>query len=140
MSSFMFIRHTGRLVAQLLQPVCSKQVISASALSSHYSRMTSAVHLLTPEERNQAIQELQSMGWTLVTERDALYKEFVFKTFNQAFGFMTRVAMQAEKLNHHPEWFNAYNKVHITLTTHDCDKLTRKDVKLAHFIDKVSTS
>ncbi|XP_040200691.1 pterin-4-alpha-carbinolamine dehydratase 2 isoform X3 [Rana temporaria] len=59
---------------------------------------------------------------------------------NKAFGFMTRVALQAEKMNHHPEWFNVYNKVQITLTTHDCGKLTKKDVKLAQFIEKAVTS
>ncbi|KAG9490861.1 pterin-4-alpha-carbinolamine dehydratase 2 [Eleutherodactylus coqui] len=130
---------TGRLVARLLQPVCSTEVISP-ALTKHYSRMTSEAHLLTSEERTQAVQELRSLGWEEITARDAIYKEFVFKTFNQAFGFMTRVALQAEKMNHHPEWFNVYNKVQITLTTHDCGKLTRKDVKLAHFIEKVATS
>ncbi|KAM4036424.1 pterin-4-alpha-carbinolamine dehydratase 2 [Anomaloglossus baeobatrachus] len=139
MSSSLYIRHTGRLVARLLQPVCSKEVI-APALTKHYSRMTSEAHLLTPEERTQAVQELQSLGWAEIVARDAIYKEFVFKTFNQAFGFMTRVALQAEKMNHHPEWFNVYNKVQITLTTHDCGKLTRKDVKLAQFIEKAATS
>ncbi|KAG8579157.1 hypothetical protein GDO81_010734 [Engystomops pustulosus] len=139
MSSFLSIRGTGRLVARLLQPVCSTEGIS-SALSNHYSSMTSEAHLLSPEERTEAVQELQSLGWSEITARDAIYKEFVFKTFNQAFGFMTRVALQAEKMNHHPEWFNVYNKVQITLTTHDCGKLTRKDVKLAKFIEKVSIS
>ncbi|XP_077122207.1 pterin-4-alpha-carbinolamine dehydratase 2 [Ranitomeya variabilis] len=139
MGSFLFIRDTGRLVARLLQPVCSHEVIS-SALIKHYSRMTSEAHLLTPEERTQAVQDLQALGWAEIAARDAIYKEFVFKTFNQAFGFMTRVALQAEKMNHHPEWFNVYNKVQITLTTHDCGKLTRKDVKLAQFIEKAATS
>ncbi|KAM3925428.1 pterin-4-alpha-carbinolamine dehydratase 2 [Leptodactylus fuscus] len=137
MSSFLFIR--GRLVSWLLQPVYCKEVISC-ALSKHYSRMTSEAHLLTAEERTQAIQELQALGWAEITARDAIYKEFVFKTFNQAFGFMTRVALQAEKMNHHPEWFNVYNKVQITLTTHDCRKLTKKDVKLAQFIEKATNS
>ncbi|XP_073505647.1 pterin-4-alpha-carbinolamine dehydratase 2 [Phyllobates terribilis] len=139
MGSFLFIRDIGRLVARLLHPVCSKEVIS-SALTKHYSRMTSEAHLLTAEERTQAIQELQSLGWAEITARDAIYKEFAFKTFNQAFGFMTRVALQAEKMNHHPEWFNVYNKVQITLTTHDCGKLTRKDVKLAQFIEKAAST
>ncbi|XP_040200689.1 pterin-4-alpha-carbinolamine dehydratase 2 isoform X2 [Rana temporaria] len=101
---------------------------------------TSEAHLLTPEERTHTLQQLQSLGWIEVTARDAIYKEFAFKTFNQAFGFMTRVALQAEKMNHHPEWFNVYNKVQITLTTHDCGKLTKKDVKLAQFIEKAVTS
>ncbi|XP_028573911.1 pterin-4-alpha-carbinolamine dehydratase 2 isoform X2 [Podarcis muralis] len=58
----------------------------------------------------------------------------------QAFGFMTRVALQAEKMNHHPEWFNVYNKVQITLISHDCGGLTKRDVKLAQFIDKAAAS
>ncbi|XP_022532066.1 pterin-4-alpha-carbinolamine dehydratase 2 isoform X2 [Astyanax mexicanus] len=57
---------------------------------------------------------------------------------DRAFGFMSRVALQAEKINHHPEWFNVYNKVQITLTTHDCGGLSKKDVRLAKFIDKVA--
>ncbi|KAL4684535.1 hypothetical protein H8959_022229 [Pygathrix nigripes] len=58
----------------------------------------------------------------------------------KAFGFMSRVALQAEKMNHHPEWFNVYNKVQITLTSHDCGELTKKDVKLAKFIEKAAAS
>ncbi|XP_052012311.1 pterin-4-alpha-carbinolamine dehydratase 2 isoform X2 [Apodemus sylvaticus] len=57
-----------------------------------------------------------------------------------AFGFMSRVALQAEKMNHHPEWFNVYNKVQITLTSHDCGALTKRDVKLAQFIEKAAAS
>ncbi|XP_063204891.1 pterin-4-alpha-carbinolamine dehydratase 2 isoform X3 [Chroicocephalus ridibundus] len=60
--------------------------------------------------------------------------------FKLAFGFMTRVALQAEKMNHHPEWFNVYSKVQITLISHDCGGLTKRDVKLAQFIDKAAAS
>ncbi|XP_062826422.1 pterin-4-alpha-carbinolamine dehydratase 2 isoform X4 [Anolis carolinensis] len=60
--------------------------------------------------------------------------------FYKAFGFMTRIALQAEKMNHHPEWFNVYNKVQITLISHDCGGLTKRDVKLAQFIDKAAAS
>ncbi|XP_063784800.1 pterin-4-alpha-carbinolamine dehydratase 2 isoform X2 [Pseudophryne corroboree] len=94
-----------RLPARLTPPACSKELLCAA-----FSSMMSQSHALTPEERTQAVQELQGLGWTEVPARDAIYKEFVFKTFNQAFGFMTRVALQAEKMNHHPEWFNVYNK------------------------------
>ncbi|GIY48054.1 probable pterin-4-alpha-carbinolamine dehydratase [Caerostris darwini] len=72
----------------------------------------------------------------MVENRDAIYKEFLFKDFNQAFGFMTRVAMQAEKMDHHPEWFNVYNKVQITLSSHDVSGLSNRDVRLANFIEK----
>ncbi|KAE8614175.1 hypothetical protein XENTR_v10008024 [Xenopus tropicalis] len=101
---------------------------------------TSEAYFLTPEEKAHGLQELQALGWTEVSEKNAIYKEYKFKTFNQAFGFMTRVALQAEKMNHHPEWFNVYNKVQITLTTHDCGRLTKKDLKLAQFIEKAATS
>ncbi|XP_054424410.1 pterin-4-alpha-carbinolamine dehydratase 2 isoform X2 [Pteronotus mesoamericanus] len=84
--------------------------------------------------------DLKAAGWSKLKERDAIYKEFSFKNFNQAFGFMSRVALQAEKMNHHPEWFNAYNKVQITLTSHDCGQLTKRDVKLAKFIEKAAAS
>jgi 4a-hydroxytetrahydrobiopterin dehydratase len=74
-------------------------------------------------------------GWAPVEGRDALKKTFKFKSFNEAGGFMSRVALAAEKLNHHPEWCNVYNRVEITLTTHDCDGLSDLDVKLAKRID-----
>lgn len=66
---------------------------------------------LTDEQRVSLLGPLQSAGWSMVEKRDAIYKEFMFKDFNQAFGFMSRIALQAEKNNHHPEWFNVYNKV-----------------------------
>ncbi|VFV35164.1 PREDICTED: pterin-4-alpha-carbinolamine [Lynx pardinus] len=102
--------------------------------------MAADVHCLTAEERNQVIHDLKAAGWSELNERDAIYKEFSFKNFNQAFGFMSRVALQAEKMNHHPEWFNVYNKVQITLTSHDYGGLTKRDVKLAKFIEKAAAS
>jgi 4a-hydroxytetrahydrobiopterin dehydratase len=74
----------------------------------------------------------------MVEGRDAIKKQFLFEDFNQAFGFMTRVALKAETMNHHPEWFNVYNKVDITLSTHDVGGLSDKDVTLATFIDSVA--
>ncbi|XP_039098202.1 pterin-4-alpha-carbinolamine dehydratase 2 isoform X2 [Hyaena hyaena] len=105
-----------------------------------FSATAADVHSLTAEERNQVIRDLKAAGWSELNERDAIYKEFSFKNFNQAFGFMSRVALQAEKMNHHPEWFNVYNKVQITLTSHDCGGLTKRDVKLAKFIEKAAAS
>jgi len=78
-----------------------------------------------------------TQGWSMVKDRDAIYKEFIFKDFNQAFGFMTRVALKADKVDHHPEWFNVYNKVQITLATHDCGGLSSRDVNMATFIESV---
>ncbi|XP_040611985.1 pterin-4-alpha-carbinolamine dehydratase 2 isoform X1 [Mesocricetus auratus] len=154
--------------------------------------MSSDAQWLTAEERNQLISGLKAAGWSELSERDAIYKEFTFKNFNQvtlrcecsdelghsrplidscalvviglgsisisedgflilpddyitfpciqAFGFMSRVALQAEKMNHHPEWFNVYNKVQITLTSHDCGGVTKRDVKLAQFIEKAAAA
>ncbi|XP_045209523.1 pterin-4-alpha-carbinolamine dehydratase-like [Mercenaria mercenaria] len=93
---------------------------------------------LSDEERTSKLGPLKSSGWTMVDGRDAIYKEFLFKNFNEAFGFMTRVALQADKMDHHPEWFNVYNKVQITLSTHDCGGLSERDVKLATFIEGVA--
>uniref|UniRef100_A0A3Q0S8V8 4a-hydroxytetrahydrobiopterin dehydratase n=1 Tax=Amphilophus citrinellus TaxID=61819 RepID=A0A3Q0S8V8_AMPCI len=97
-------------------------------------------HWLSPADREQLLMELRATGWMEVEDRDAIFKELHFKTFNQAFGFMSRVALQAEKMNHHPEWFNVYNKVQITLTTHDCGGLSKRDIKMAKFIDKIALS
>jgi 4a-hydroxytetrahydrobiopterin dehydratase len=75
-------------------------------------------------------------GWSRDDKRDAITREFVFKDFNQAFAFMTQVALAAEKRDHHPEWSNVYNKVRITLSTHDAGGVTQKDLDLARFIDE----
>ncbi|XP_052867177.1 pterin-4-alpha-carbinolamine dehydratase-like [Anopheles cruzii] len=94
------------------------------------------IPLLNEEERKQLLQPLFANGWTMVEGRDALQKKFVFKNFNQAFAFMTGVALKAEKMDHHPEWFNVYNKVDVTLATHDCNGLSKRDVLLATFMDE----
>jgi 4a-hydroxytetrahydrobiopterin dehydratase len=75
-------------------------------------------------------------GWTRDEQRDAITREFTFGDFNAAFAFMTQVALAAEKRDHHPEWSNVYNKVRITLTTHDTGGLTQKDIELARFADE----
>ena len=75
-------------------------------------------------------------GWKKEEKRDAMTRELVFKDFNRAFAFMTQVALAAEKRDHHPEWFNVYNKVRITLSTHDAGGMTQKDIDLARFIDE----
>lgn len=76
-------------------------------------------------------------GWTRTEDGAAIEKRFAFKTFSEAFGFMTRAALAAEKLDHHPEWFNVYNRVKITLTTHDADGLSQRDIALAQTIDEI---
>ena len=79
-------------------------------------------------------------GWSEVSGRDAISKKFVFKDFNQAFGFMTRAALVAEKMDHHPEWFNVYKTVDVTLSTHDAGGVTELDIKLAGEMDKLAGS
>ena len=93
---------------------------------------------LPPEIRKTLLAELND--WREVNDRDAITKTFTFKNFNEAFGFMTRIAMQAEKMDHHPEWSNVYKTVDITLSTHDAGGLSEKDIKLAKFIDKIFAS
>ena len=75
-------------------------------------------------------------GWMREEKRDAITREFVFADFNRAFAFMTQVALAAEKADHHPEWFNVYNKVRVTLSTHDAGGVTQKDLDLARFADE----
>ena len=88
---------------------------------------------LAGAERAKALKELS--GWSELSGRDAIAKSFKFKTFNEAFGFMARVALEAEKLDHHPEWTNVYNKVDVVLSTHSAQGLTELDVKLAQKMD-----
>lgn len=107
------------------------------------------------------LEPLLAKGWTLVNGRDAIYKEFLFKDFNQvidkrktnemkifvhsyisncwqAFGFMTRIAIYSDKVDHHPEWFNVYNKVQITLSSHDVNGLSKRDINAANFIENLA--
>ena len=77
--------------------------------------------------------------WRDVDGRDAITKTFVFKDFNQAFGFMTRSALVAEKMDHHPEWFNVYRTVEVTLSTHDAGGVTEKDIALAKAMESFAT-
>ncbi len=76
--------------------------------------------------------------WEPVAGRDAIRRAFVFRDFNAAFGFMTRVALMAEKLDHHPEWFNVYNRVEVLLATHDADGVTDLDLRMARFMDEAA--
>src|SRR6266478_4892856 len=93
---------------------------------------------LSGDARKAALVKLS--GWSEVAGRDAITRKFVFKDFNQAFGFMTRAALIAEKMDHHPEWFNVYKNVEVTLSTHDAAGVTELDIKLATEMDKLAGS
>ena len=88
--------------------------------------------------RKSALAKLN--GWSDVSGRDAISKKFTFKNFNEAFGFMSRVALVAEKMDHHPEWSNVYKTVDVTLSTHDAGGLTDLEVKMAEAMDKIAGS
>ena len=91
---------------------------------------------LTGDARKNALGTLAH--WSEVSGRDAITRKFTFKDFNQAFGFMTRAALVAEKMDHHPEWFNVYKTVEVTLSTHDAGGVTELDIKLAETMDKLA--
>ena len=88
---------------------------------------------LSSEEIEKELQNLP--GWSIKDEK--LHKDFEFKDFNEAFGFMTRAAMEIEKINHHPEWFNVYNRLSVELTTHDAGGITQNDTKLARILNSL---
>ncbi|KAB2920103.1 MAG: 4a-hydroxytetrahydrobiopterin dehydratase [Hyphomicrobiaceae bacterium] len=93
---------------------------------------------LDADQRSSLVARLPQ--WHMAPGRDALQKSFKFKDFNAAFGFMTRAALVAEQMNHHPEWFNVWNRVDVTLSTHDAGGLTELDVKLAEAMDRIAGS
>lgn len=89
---------------------------------------------LPADARKAALAKLS--GWREVEGRDAITRKFEFRNFNEAFGFMSRAALMAEKLNHHPEWSNVYKTVEVTLSTHDAGGLTELDIRLAEAMDR----
>ena len=91
---------------------------------------------LSGDARKTALAKLS--GWSDVAGRDAITRKFVFRDFNEAFGFMMRAALVAEKMDHHPEWFNVYKTVEVTLSTHDAGGVTELDVQLSGAMDKIA--
>ncbi|RAK33987.1 pterin-4-alpha-carbinolamine dehydratase [Falsochrobactrum ovis] len=92
---------------------------------------------LNDDELKQALASLE--GWQKIPDREAISKSFKFKNFSEAFGFMTRVALYAEKIDHHPEWFNVYNRVDVTLATHSENGITELDIKLAQKMNSLTS-
>ena len=93
--------------------------------------MTGTVEKLSTTERRKALATLK--GWQKQRGRDAMTKKFIFKDFSSAFGWMSRVAMKAEQMSHHPEWFNVYNRVEVILTTHDADGISQLDIDIYQY-------
>ena len=94
-----------------------------------------AIRKLTPAARSRALKKLP--GWQPLDDRDAIRKRYRFKSFVEAFGFMSRAALVAERMDHHPEWCNVYNRVEVTLTTHDAGGLSQRDIDLAQAMDSL---
>ncbi|CAB3245703.1 unnamed protein product [Arctia plantaginis] len=126
----------GRAKPALSAFNASRTVVRYASVLSTSPKTRKMADKLNKEERDTLLQPLLQSGWKVQDNRDAIEKEFKFKDFNQAFGFMTRVALLAEKMDHHPEWFNVYNKLQVTLSSHDCNGLSKRDIKMATFMDK----
>ena len=125
---------------KFFHPLKSSRLYKHSTVSSTASILPKRMRAkLEGEQRTDILKQLEANGWKLADNRDALSKKFQFQNFNQAFGFMTRVALLAEKLDHHPEWFNVYNKVEVTLSTHDMNGLSTYDAQMAQFMDRCVT-
>ncbi|XP_017131861.1 pterin-4-alpha-carbinolamine dehydratase isoform X2 [Drosophila elegans] len=137
-------------ISVLYSPAARKVATGGSSNSSNFRRFYGTEHTQAPastskkrkmvvrlneQERAEKLQPLLEAGWTLVEGRDAIFKQFILKDFNQAFSFMTGVALLAEKINHHPEWFNCYNKVDVTLSTHDVGGLSSQDIRMANHLE-----
>ena len=112
--------------------VAARLPFAEELLSAYYCAFDQA----TPAHVKAALAKLD--GWSEVNGRDAISKRFTFADFNTAFGFMARAALVAEKLDHHPEWFNVYNKVEVTLATHDAGGVTERDVTLAEAMNRLA--
>ena len=98
--------------------------------------MAGTVEKLSTTERRKALATLK--GWQKQRGRDAITKKFTFKDFSTTFGWMSRVAMKAEQIDHHPEWFNVYNRVEVILTTHDASGISQLDIDMARFMDRIA--
>jgi 4a-hydroxytetrahydrobiopterin dehydratase len=119
------------LTRSLKPLVQCRSICRHSLLSSSFSN-----YALEGSDRETKLSHLQSKGWVVgKSDRDTIHKKYEFENFVDAFGFMSKVAIVAEKMDHHPEWFNVYNRVEVTLTTHDFSALSQNDVELANKMD-----
>merc|ERR1712228_1053409 len=100
-----------------------------TTLEQDTTLLNTMVNKLTEEQRKAVLAPLLEKGWCLVKDRDAIVKEFLLGNFSRAWAVMSRVALLAEKMDHHPEWFNVYNKLVITLATHECEGISEKDIR-----------
>lgn len=127
-----------------IQPIMSFQnfLLSQRTILRRFSTPSShqIPHKLDSKARELLLPSLKSNHWHLQSNRDAIQKTYHFTNFIQAFGFMSACALEAEKLNHHPEWFNVYNKVEVVLSTHDCQGLSSLDIDLAHKMDRLAAN
>lgn len=128
----------GKKIPAQLRSTLERNFYS-SVENSQANKMSSYTqHMFTEaSEKEDALRSICKSNWTKCTEKEAIIKSFTFRNFVQAFSFMTAVALEAEKIDHHPEWSNVYNKVEITLTSHFCNGVSLLDIKLARIIDNI---
>lgn len=120
-------------------PICQNyQSISTGSLFPQTMSTSAIKYSLSPEKKQSELVRLQKEGWSLQEDRDAIKKSYNFNNFIEAFAFMTAIALQAEKMDHHPEWFNVYNRVDITLTSHFCNGISELDICLADKIGEIN--
>lgn len=112
--------------------------VSPLSFKSHIKKRTEMAERLSEEEQREGLKRIPN--WNRVESSDSISRSFKFKNFVEAFGFMGKVALIAEKLNHHPDWSNSYNKVDISLTSHDVNGLSERDITLAEKIDELAKS
>eukprot|EP00565_Helicotheca_tamesis_P005816 CAMPEP_0185730912 /NCGR_PEP_ID=MMETSP1171-20130828/11382_1 /TAXON_ID=374046 /ORGANISM="Helicotheca tamensis, Strain CCMP826" /LENGTH=150 /DNA_ID=CAMNT_0028400061 /DNA_START=68 /DNA_END=520 /DNA_ORIENTATION=- len=138
---------SNKVLFQLYRTIQQQQHRTAAVASTrnlfrnsvHHRQFATSVGALTTDEKNKALDSLSKNGpiaWESVDGRDAIKKTYEFTDFAQAWTFMSKSAQLAEEMDHHPEWFNVYNRVEVTLTTHDCSGVSEKDIRMAEKMDE----
>ncbi|XP_075149400.1 pterin-4a-carbinolamine dehydratase isoform X2 [Haematobia irritans] len=132
-------KYKGNIDSEFLTSVESSRLVYTTKPQLRYNAtvpVKKKMAKLTEQERLELLKPLLDAGWSMVNGRDAIYREYIFNDFNQSFRFMTGVALLAEKMNHHPEWFNVYNKLQVTMSTHDVGGLSAKDIRMAKYMEE----